>query len=153
MSGQNSSICPTCGADISGFTECRDVCHELYYYTLQHPDPSFFIHQYVVDAYAAQHARENPKPITNAFALIGLYLCVEKNYSGRDVQKMHMLIAKRKQTWPVFIQPAERVAITVRDVLDTPAGPERDRMIREWARAVWKSWKKDHSRIEELVNM
>jgi hypothetical protein len=35
---------------------------------------SAFVHQYVVDAWAAQHAENGSKPIGVAFALIGLYL-------------------------------------------------------------------------------
>ena len=51
----------------------RELYHELSAYTLSHPDPSF-IHQYVVDAFAAQTADENTKPIALTFALVGLYL-------------------------------------------------------------------------------
>jgi hypothetical protein len=50
---------------------------ELAYYTLAHPDPGF-IHQNIVDAFAAQTASEADKPIKIAFALVGLYLCVVK---------------------------------------------------------------------------
>ena len=38
--------------------------------------------QHVVDAYAAQTARASTKPITLAFALVGLYLHLEKNQTG-----------------------------------------------------------------------
>jgi len=34
----------------------EDQFHELLYYTLGHHDTTYFIHQYVVDAYAAQKA-------------------------------------------------------------------------------------------------
>ena len=49
---------------------------ELQYYTLGHGDHTF-IHQHAVDAWAAQHADHNTKPITLAFALVGLYLSGE----------------------------------------------------------------------------
>lgn len=62
----------------------QEAFNELSYYTLSHGDPAF-IHQYIVDAYAAQHADEKSKPITVAFALIGLYLHIEKHYSGKQV--------------------------------------------------------------------
>lgn len=54
-----------------------DICNELAYYTFAHPDPPF-IHQHLVDAFAAETADESTKPMKITFALIGLYLHVEK---------------------------------------------------------------------------
>lgn len=50
-----------------------DIDHEFTCYTLAHRDPAF-LHQHVVDAFAAQHADDSTKPITLVFALVGLYL-------------------------------------------------------------------------------
>jgi hypothetical protein len=58
---------------------------ELCGYTLTHGDPAF-IHQHVVDAFAAQQADGASKPIGVIFALVGLYLHVERQFSGRHVQ-------------------------------------------------------------------
>jgi hypothetical protein len=66
-----------------------DAFHTLAFYTLAHPDPAF-IHQHAVDAFAAQSADEETRPITLVFALVGLYLLMEKGYSGREVQRAHM---------------------------------------------------------------
>ncbi len=74
----------------------EELFHELMYYTLAHPDPAF-IHQNVVDAYAAQTAGSETKNITIVFALVGLYLSVEKDLTGRQVQKVHMQLAKRRR--------------------------------------------------------
>ena len=62
--------------------------HELCACTLTHPDPSF-IHQYAVDAFAAQHADHDTEPITLAFALVRLYPRIERTHSGRQVQRVH----------------------------------------------------------------
>jgi hypothetical protein len=113
----------------------REEYHELSYYTLAHPDPSF-IHQHIVDAYAAQCADEDTKPIAVAFALIGLQLHVEQNRSGKEVQRVHMTLAERRRAWPRFDLPRERGAITVA-VLAAPAGDQRDTMIRRWCVSVW----------------
>ena len=67
----------------------QEIFYELSCYTQTHPDPSF-IHQHVVDAFAAQCAYENTKPITLSFALIGLYLHIEKGYSGKEAQRAHI---------------------------------------------------------------
>jgi hypothetical protein len=40
----------------------QEMYNELSYYTLSHSDPSF-IHRNIVDAFAAQTAGENTKPI------------------------------------------------------------------------------------------
>jgi hypothetical protein len=76
----------------------QDQYNQLAFYTLAHKDPAF-IHQHLVDAFLAQHADKSTKPITLVFALIGLYLHVEKGYTGKQVQLAHMQMAKRKKQW------------------------------------------------------
>ena len=119
--------------------EFREKFYELSYYTLAHPDPAF-IHQHVVDAFAAQTADENTKPIGVAFALIGLCLYLEKSYTGKQVQLAHIALARRKREWPRFDLPESRGEITVADVLSEPAGPGRDAKIREWCSSVGGVW-------------
>src|SRR5215510_16109212 len=109
----------------------REEYYELSYYTLAHRDPSF-IHQHIVDAFTAQTVNKNTKPIAIYFALIGLYLSVEKGYTGREVQLAHMELAKRKRDWPTFDLPERRGDIRIADVLRKPEGEERDAMIRAW---------------------
>jgi Family of unknown function (DUF5946) len=128
----------------------RDQYHELSYYTLAHGDPSF-IHQHVVDAFTAQTLSESSKPIAVAFALIGLYLAVEEKRSGKDVQRMHMTLAKRRREWPRFALPQRRGAITVCDVLAAPAGERRDDMIRQWCASVWAAWADSHAQVKALL--
>ena len=129
----------------------RDAYHELCAYTLTRGDRKF-IHQHVVDAFAAQHADEQTKPIGLAFALIGLYLHIEKGVSGREVQRVHMQLARRKRPWPAFALPRHRGAITAIDVMRAPAGPERDQAIDGWCAAVWEAFR-DSSReaLAELL--
>ena len=115
----------------------REEYHELSYYTLAHPDPSF-IHQHIVDAYTAQCADADSKPIAVAFALIGLQLYVEENRSGKEVQRVHMRLAQRRREWPRFDLPQQRGAVTVSQVLAEPAGDRRDAMIRQWCVSVWE---------------
>ncbi|MFZ3167888.1 MAG: DUF5946 family protein [Candidatus Methanoperedens sp.] len=130
----------------------QEAYNELSYYTLSHGDPSF-IHQYIVDAYAAQHADEKSKPITVAFALSGLYLHIEKHYSGKGVQKAHMRLARNKKQWPVFDLPAYRGNVSVFDVLRANPGPERDRAIKEWSASVWEAWSESHKKVADLAQL
>jgi hypothetical protein len=128
----------------------RDDYHELSYYTLAHPDPSF-IHQHIVDAYTAQCADEHTKPIAVAFALIGLQLHVEENRSGKEVQRMHIKLVQRRKTWPKFELPQQQGAVTVTEVLAAPPGVERDTMIRRWCLSVWDAWADSHAQVRALL--
>ena len=131
-------------------TSERDAYDELQCYTLAHSDPRF-IHQHVVDAWAAQHADEQTKPIALTFALVGLYLHVEKGFSGRQVQKMHMQLAQRKRNWPSFPLPRDRGSVNASLVIATAAGPERDQAIDAWCASVWEAFRESHEAVAELL--
>jgi hypothetical protein len=124
--------------------------HELCAYTLTHGDPAF-VHQYVVDAFAAQHADASTKPITLTFALVGLFLHVERMQTGKQVQRVHTLLARRRKDWPRFDLPAERGDVTVDDVLAAPPGADRDEMIDQWCASVWQAYSGTRDQIAELI--
>ena len=124
--------------------------NELYCYTLEHPDPSF-IHQNAVDAYACQYANESTKAITIVFGLVGLYLYLEKGYSGKQVQKAHVQLAKGRKDWVRPQLPKERGTISISDVVSAPPGKQRDALIREWCVSVWEAWREDRGQIVALV--
>ena len=128
----------------------EDAYHEVSAYTLTRGDREF-IHQHVVDAWAAQHAREDSKPIGVFFALAGLYLHVEQGFTGREVQQAHMKLAERPETWPVFSLPASRGSITSRDVAAAPEGDARDARIHAWAESVWKAYAGSRDRVVEVL--
>ena len=124
--------------------------NELSAYTLTHGDASF-IHQHVVDAFAAQHATPTSKPIGVAFALVGLYLHLERGYTGRAVQRAHMRLARKRKQWPIFDPPARPGGLTAVDVMRSPAGPERDQAIEDWCATVWEAWHASHDRVAALL--
>lgn len=128
----------------------HDLYNELAFYTLELRDPEF-IHQHIVDAFAVQHACPDSKPIAIVFGLIGLYLYLEKNFTGRQVQRAHMQLARHRRQWiaPPFPQP--RANIGVADVLAAPRGAERNAMIRRWCQAVWNDWQHCRSQIAALA--
>jgi hypothetical protein len=128
-----------------------DLYHELTCYTLTHPDQHLFIHQYAVDAFAAQHSRENVKTITTAFALVGLYLFAHRSFTGKEVQRAHMHMAKNKKQWPRFEAPAELATMSVADVLKAKPGQARDDAIKKWAHSVWNIWQHEQSNIAALI--
>ncbi|MDE3056644.1 MAG: hypothetical protein KGJ59_01625 [Bacteroidota bacterium] len=128
----------------------RELYNELSYYTLSHPDPSF-THQHIVDAFTAQTADENSKPIGVVFALAGLYLYVEKNFTGKQVQQAHTKTAGERMAWPKITPPKLRGKITVAEVMNVPAGKQRDVIIRTWCESVWEAWKESRAVIVSLV--
>ena len=108
----------------------------VYLYAMGRPG---FILQHVVDACVVQTATADTKPIAVVFGLIGLYLHVEKQFSGREVQNAHMDLARRTWEWPTVRLPDDRGSITAGDVLKANAGHKRDRAIEEWCKSVWNA--------------
>jgi len=107
---------------------------EVYAYTMGRPG---FILQHVVDAFAVQTANDQSKPISVVFGMVGLYLRVEKQFSGRQVQRVHKELGRSKRAWPAVLLPAERGCMTVVEVLAANAGTGRDRAIDAWCGSVW----------------
>jgi hypothetical protein len=134
----------------SGQTSSQALFDELSYYTLAQPRSSF-IHQVAIDTFTAQQADETTKAIAVVFALVGLYLHVERNFTGLQVQKVHMQLAGRRKEWPLLPLPQERGAIEVSDALAAAPGPERDAMIERWCASVWGAWEGSRAAIAELL--
>jgi hypothetical protein len=104
----------------------------------------------VVDAFAAQTAHAQTKPIALTFAQVGLYLHVEKQLTGRQVRRMHMRLGRRKRAWPTFELPGDRGPMTAADVIAAPAGPARDGAIDVWCRSVWEAYRESHRKVADL---
>jgi len=110
---------------------------EVYVYTMGRPR---FILQHVVDAHTALTVTAASKPIAIVFALVGLYLHLEKGFEGRPVQQAHERLGRHKRQWPEILLPDDRGAMTAVDVLAAPAGAERDAAIDRWCESVWKAF-------------
>lgn len=156
------SVCPGCGVRLplaasaladgraNASAECWRLYGELTVYTLSRGYDEF-IHQLAVDAYGAQHLKQDGPSIGGAFALIGLYLACERGCSGRQVQHMHVLLARRSKTWPRFVPPPHVGDMTVFDVMQAQPGEARDATLRRWCQAVWAAWGEEHERVRELM--
>jgi len=128
----------------------REKYDALCGYTLAHRDPAF-VHQHVVDAYVAQRATEHTKAIQLAFSLVGLYLHVERRFTGRQVQRAHMQLARRERAFPSIVVPAGRGSVDVADVMAAAAGPERDAAIDAWCAAVWDAYRENGPAVIEYL--
>jgi hypothetical protein len=154
--------CPGCGAVLpatggelderfNATAACRALYHEVLYATLALQDPEF-THQVAIDAYAAQHAGPHVKPITVAFALVGLYLVWERGFTGRQVQRVHTALAPKTKAWPRFSAPDACPWLTVQHPAASP-DERRVEAIREWSHSVWQVWKPEEERIASLLQM
>lgn len=128
-----------------------DAFNELCCYTLAHRDPAF-IHQHAVDAFAAQNADERTRPIALTFALVGLYLHVEKGYTGKQVQRAHQRLAGEVRTWPTISLPGDRGLMSVAEVVIAPEGAARDHAIDSWCDSVWQAYRSSHDTVAALVH-
>jgi hypothetical protein len=128
----------------------QELWDELAFRTLARGDAEFQ-HQLIVDAFAAQEADENTKPITLVFALVGLYLHVERGFTGKQVQRVHMQLARRRKVWPRVELPASRGAISVEEVARVPLGDGRDSAIEEWCASVWEAYSSSREAIARLL--
>jgi len=123
---------------------------ELCCYTLSRGDPSF-IHQHAVDAFGAQSFTFGQKPIRLVFALIGLHLHLDHQFTGRQVQLAHTKLGRHEGEWPVLPLPADRGAITAEAVGMAAAGPERDSIIERWCASVWAAFRDNHPVVIALT--
>jgi len=140
----------TAPAANTGDGEEERLYDELCAWTLGLLDAAF-AHQHAVDAWAVQRADERTKPIAVGFGLVGLYLHLERGLTGREVQRMHMLLARRRQEWPRFVLPRERGAMTASDVMAARPGPERLRALDAWCAAVWAACAASRPAVVELL--
>ena len=155
------TVCPGCGLRLpdrnlgpaehyNAAGECLEAYYGLTCWTLVRQDAAF-VHQHAVDAYAAQHAGERMRPITAVLALIGLYLAVERGYTGREVQLAHMKIARRRRDWPRLEPPEDRGDLTVADVLAAETDAEKEEALMRWAASVWEAWEDRHRWVRETT--
>lgn len=133
---------------ISDMDAVRAAYDEVYAYALGRPG---FLVQHVADASTVQTADHASKPVGVVFGLAGLYLRVEKQFSGRQVQESHRVLARRKREWPSVDLPEFRGSVTVLDVLAAPAGAERDAAIEDWCRSVWGAFEHNRPMIVALL--
>ena len=155
------TACPGCAVELDADGEvlderynatsvCRKLFDELSAFTLSLRDDDF-IHQLVVDSYAGQHSGPRMKPIGITFALIGLYLSFERGYTGKQVQRAHVLLGKTRRQWPRFYPPKGTGSVTVLDVITNLSHENYRKKITGWGKSVWSLWQPQHDRVDRLV--
>lgn len=157
-----TTSCPGCGLELAdegrsppdrynASGACWGLFGELTADTISRNDPEF-VHQHCVDAYGAQHPGGTTKHITTVFSLVGLYLSVERGYTGREVQQAHTTLGELERSWPELPPPRTTGSVTVEEVVNAPSRDERDRALERWTESVWRAWEGSHDRIRELCS-
>ena len=162
----NDTSCPGCGLvlpatgsaiDTRTFratAECLDLHGEVTSNVMQHPEVLGRWHQTCVDAYAAQHVGPQTRPMTVCFALNGLYLVLERGWSGIAARDAHGHLARTvvRADWPWFEPPSEAGPLTVLDVALSADPDAQGAAIEAWGRSVWATWSHVHDAVRELTD-
>ena len=107
-----------------------------------------------MDAYQAQMSDSQTKSIAIVFALLGLYLFLEEEYTGREVQLMHMKIAKKKPArWPEIIFPENKGDVNIQDVLKLTSSTEKEAMIKHWCESVWNAYSESQQVVRDFTQV
>jgi hypothetical protein len=157
--------CPGCGLTLprsDGATHpyvlASPACWALYSEVLarEYSDPAYMaVHRLTVDAYAAQHpgVPERRSIQSVNVHLVGLHLVLDRGADGafarHVIGAMTSHLADRL-TW--LDPPAEPAARTVRDVVAAGDASDHGVRVRDWAAAVWASWRAHHSRVVALAD-
>jgi hypothetical protein len=162
----SDTTCPGCGLvlpatgsaiDVRGFRstpECLGLHGEVTSYVMQHAAALGRGHQTCVDAYAAQHVGPRMRPMTVCFALNGLYLVLERGWSGIAARDAHGHLARTvaREVWPSFEAPAGAGQLTVLDVALTDHAQAQAAAIEAWGRSVWATWSHVHDVVREMTD-
>jgi hypothetical protein len=106
-------------------------------------------HQTCVDAYGAQHTGAMTPAITTAFALIGLYLVLERGLAGYQVREAHSYLAQRGLSWPRYDRPPAAGKVTIVDVHGAATAAHGELVLR-WGSSVWTAWEHTHEAIRTV---
>jgi hypothetical protein len=162
----NDSSCPGCGLvlpatgsaiDTRSFratAECLDLHGEVTSNVMQHPEVLGRWHQTCVDSYAAQHVGPQMRPMTVCFALNGLYLVLERGWSGIAARDAHGHLARTvvRADWPNFEPPSEAGPLTVLDGALSADLDAQGAAIEAWGRSVWATWSHVHDAVRQLTD-
>ena len=106
--------------------------------------------QWLVDAYAAQHATNTDRRNRQSVALHLVSLCAAFEHATPAEQRRREIGQLAHREYPVLLPPVTSFAITVRDVVDA-AEPDRTGFVEQWARATWDAWVMHHDLVRSCL--
>jgi hypothetical protein len=75
-----------------------------------------------------------------------------QQFSGKQVQRVHMELALQKHVWPTFALPLLRGFVSAAQVVAAPEGAERNQLIHAWCASVWEAFRESHQAVAGLLS-
>jgi len=156
--------CTGCGAsvpDIQGpthkylgaFPGCWKIFGDIL--AKEYSDQAYMrVHRLTVDAYAVQHIGDKSPQTIQSINLHLLALCVALEHGVKYSfipQIMNKKIKEYKNVFAWLSPPKYFGAITVVDVAKAKNAKEHEKLVSDWAKAAWDSWKHHHKIIENYL--
>ena len=162
----NEVVCPGCGLalpatgsaverpGVRASAECLDLAGEVVAYGMQHVQVLGAWHQTCVDAYLLQHVDVSTKPITLCFALNGLYLVLERGWTGLAAREAHQRLAETvpRGDWPSHEQPRDVGTMTVLHPAMASTPTEQAEAVERWGAIVWQAWAHTHQVTRDMTD-
>ncbi|KAA5539663.1 DUF5946 family protein [Adhaeribacter rhizoryzae] len=154
---QHEGPCQFCGSHVSqGIWECLDNVHHIAE-ILDFTNPKYYVTRFLsVDAMALQHC-EIHGPWNNHIHLTRLYLIFEKNvaWNYSKTPLLSNIINHYKKNKKEFLTPpplTKRGSLTTSDLLIASTPDECMKIVREWAKEVYLSFKPHHTLAASIAN-
>jgi hypothetical protein len=92
--------------------------------------------------------------MTVCFALNGLYLVLERGWSGIRARGAHGHLARTvaREDWPSFEPPTVGGPLTVLDVALSADPAAQAVAVEAWGRSVWASWSHVHDVVRGMTD-
>ncbi len=104
------------------------------------------VSQWLVDAYAAQHATNTERRNRQSVALHLISLCAGFEHAMTAESRQRLIGHLAHREYPVLEPQVTSFAVTVRDVVDS-ADRERPEVVQLWARTAWDAWAMHHEGV------
>jgi hypothetical protein len=155
--------CPGCRLELEPFDGPTDAyggaspaCFRLYGELLarEFSDPAYFAsHQLSGHAYMVQHpSRRSRAAVQSVWVhLVALHLRLERAASIPVVGRTMARLTASRPHFEWLEPPADRGAVTVRDVLAARDAAEHAELARRWASSVFQAWSMHHEVIRRLA--
>jgi hypothetical protein len=149
-------LCFGCGADVAvvdgpihAYMHAAPGCWALYcsvldwHYAAAAPR-SPEVSQWLVDAYAAQHATNTDRRNRQSVALHLISLCAGFEHALPPERRQRLIGQLAHREYPALEPAVTSFPVTVRDVVDAAEG-DRAEVAHQWARATWDAWAPHHT--------
>jgi uncharacterized protein DUF5946 len=109
------------------------------------------VSQWLVDAYAAQHATNTDRRNRQSVALHLISLCAEYEHDMPAERRQRLIGHLAHREYPALDPPVTSFAITVRDVAGS-ADRDRAGVAQQWARTTWGGWATHHELVRSWLS-